>query len=68
MTDENIVLNRDAFADKRMTGNLAAPSHFGVFLNFDERSNLRFITDLASVQVDEFGEPDSLSQFHIRCN
>jgi len=36
------------------------------FLDFDERSDLRFIADLAAIQVDEIGQPDSFSQLYVR--
>ncbi len=68
MADKNIVLDGHAFADECMAGDLAAPADLGVFLNFDKGSDLRFVADFASVQVDELGEPDTLSQFHVRRN
>jgi hypothetical protein len=37
-----------------MAGNLATLPDACAFLNFDERANLRFVANLAAVQVNEF--------------
>jgi hypothetical protein len=55
MANEDVVLNQDALADKGMAGYLTALADAGVLLDFDERTDLGFIPDLASVQIDEFG-------------
>jgi hypothetical protein len=54
MSDEDIVLDNDAFADKGVTGDLAASSDTGIFLDFHECADLRLVSDLASIQVYEF--------------
>jgi hypothetical protein len=53
VTDEDFVFDRYAFADKRVRRDLAAPAYPRVFLNFDERANLRAVADLAAVEIDE---------------
>ena len=53
--DKDIVFNGDAFADEGVTGDLAAPADAGILLDLNKCSNLRFIADLASVEVDELG-------------
>ena len=53
VADEDVVLNRDAFADERMARDLAALADAGVLLDLDEGADLRFVADLATVQVDE---------------
>ena len=54
VADENIVLNRHAFADERVARHFASPPHARVLLNFDECSDLCFVSNLASIQIDEF--------------
>jgi hypothetical protein len=52
--DEDVVLDEDAFTDKGVTGNLAASSDTGIFLNFYECADLCLVADLAPIQVDKF--------------
>src|SRR5262249_24701785 len=54
MADKNVVFNHYAFTDKSVTGDFAALADAGIFLNFHERADLRFITDLAAIEIDEF--------------
>src|ERR1700693_2999188 len=68
MADENVVLNGDAFTDKRVAGNFAAPADPGIFLNFNKRADFRFISNFTSIHVDELGELDVFSELHIRGN
>ena len=58
MSDENLIFNRDAFADEGMAGYLAVPSDPGVFLYLDKRADLGVIANLAAVEVDELREFD----------
>jgi hypothetical protein len=48
-----------------MTGNLAAPSYAGVLLYLNESADLGFVSDFASVKIDEPGEPDISAKFHV---
>jgi hypothetical protein len=68
MADEGVVLDRDAFADESVAGDLAAPADRGVLLNLDERPNPGFVSDGAPVQVDEFSETDVLAEPDVRRN
>jgi hypothetical protein len=65
VTNENIVLNADAFTDKGMTGDLAAFPHRRVFLDLDEGPDFCLISNFASVEIDEFGELDVFSQLNV---
>ena len=49
VSDEDIVLNDDAFTDKGVTGDLAAFADAGILLDFNERADLCLVPDLASV-------------------
>ena len=62
MPDEDIVFDDDAFADKGVTGDLAALTHRRIFLDFHERTDLGLVPDLAPVQIDELRKPDILPQ------
>jgi hypothetical protein len=50
---ENFVLNEDALANESVRRNLASGAYHCVLLYFYECSNLRFITDTATVKVDK---------------
>ena len=60
MADEDVVLDRHAFTDEGVARNLAPPADLCILLDLDERSDLRFVADLAAVQVDELRELDVL--------
>jgi hypothetical protein len=49
VADEDVVFNRDAFADKAVGRNLAATAYVGSFLDFDERADLRLGADATSI-------------------
>src|ERR1700730_435279 len=68
VANEDVVLYVYALTDKRMTGNFAAPADAGIFLNLHKCADLGFVSNLASIHVDEFGELDVLSQLYIRGN
>ena len=53
VTDKNIVFDDDSFTDERMARNLAPASHGRIFLDLDERTDLGFIADFATIQIDE---------------
>ena len=56
MPDEDFVLDRHAFADEGMTRYLAPLADLGILLNLDEGPDFCVITDLATIEVDEFRE------------
>src|SRR6202022_2213208 len=66
--DKNIVFNDYAFADKSMARNFTAPPYLGIFLNFYKRADLSLVANLASIKIDELGEPHVLANFHVRRN
>ena len=68
MADEDVVFNVYAFADERVAGNFAAPANARIFLNLDKRPDLGFVSDFASIHVDELGELDVFSELHVRGN
>jgi hypothetical protein len=51
--DEDIILDRDAFADECVRRDLATASSNGVFLHLDEPSHLGFVADSATIEVDQ---------------
>ena len=53
MADEDLILERDARADERVAGNLAAPADARAALDFDEGADARLVADLAAIKVDE---------------
>jgi hypothetical protein len=63
VADEDVVLDRDAFADESVARDLAALADSCILLDFDERADLGFIADLATVQIDELGELDVSPSF-----
>src|SRR5207237_1285299 len=53
MTDADLVLDGDAFADEAVRGDFAASANAGVFLDLDEGADLGVVADGAAVEVDE---------------
>jgi hypothetical protein len=68
VTDEGVILDGHALADERVTGDLAAPPDGRVLLNLDEGADLGFVADRAPVQIDEFTQPDALTEPDVRRN
>jgi hypothetical protein len=66
VADENIVLDRDAFTNEGVARDLATLANGSVLLDLDKGTNLRFITDFASVKIDELGQLDVSAQLHVR--
>ena len=54
VADEDVIFDHDPFADKSVTGNLAALANRGVLLNLDESTDLRLVAYFTSVEIDEF--------------
>ena len=59
-------LNCNAFTNKCVTGNFAAAPDACVFLDFNKRSDLSFVTDLTPVKVDESADPNVASELNVR--
>src|SRR5262245_49258925 len=65
VSDKHMVFNYHTFANERMAGNLAPFPDLRVLLNFNKSANLRLITDLATIKIDEPGKLDVLPQPHV---
>src|SRR3989454_11105979 len=68
VANEDVVLDCHAFTDEGVAGNLAPPAHLRILLDLDERPDLRFVADLAAVQVDELRELNVLPQLDVGRN
>ena len=66
VTDKNIVLDGDAFADKGVAGNLAVLADSGIFLYFHESTDFGIVVDIASVKVHEFVYLDVFTELYIQ--
>ena len=53
MTHEDLVFDRHALTDKRVTRYFAVATHVGAFLNLDEGTDFSAVADLAAVEVNE---------------
>src|SRR5258708_37228570 len=53
MPHKNFRFDGYAFADKRVTGYLAALANLCAFLHFNEWPDLCFMADLATIKIDE---------------
>src|SRR5277367_641750 len=62
VADEYFILDIDTGAHERMAGNLAAPADDRVTLHFDERADRGVVADRATVEIDEWREPDVVPQ------
>ena len=65
MSDETVVFNGNAFADKRVALNFTVAADPRTFLYFDERTDFCIFTNFASVKIDKMCKLNVLSQFHI---
>ena len=63
--NKNAFLNRDAFTNKCVTGDFAAGPDASVFLDFNKRTDLRFVTNLAPVKVDESADLNIASELNV---
>ena len=66
MVNENAFFDCDALADKALAGNFAMRPDFCAFLDFNERANFRFVTDLTSVKVHKPADPNIASELYAR--
>src|SRR5260370_35129797 len=62
MTYEHTVFDAYPLANKSVAGNLAAPSHTCVLLDFNEGADLCIVSYLATIEVDESGEFDIVAK------
>ena len=53
MTHEDLVFDRHAFTDERVTRYFAVATHVGAFLNLDEGTDFSAVANLATVEVNE---------------
>src|ERR1700742_207857 len=68
VTDEDVIFDDHALADKGMAGDLAAPPNPGVLLNLHEGADFAFVAHLTTIKVDEFGQPDVGAELYIVSN
>src|SRR6185436_7698089 len=66
VTNEDFVFERDAFTDEGVAGNFAATTDLRVLLDFNERSDFGFVTDFATVQIDESENAHAPAEFNVR--
>src|SRR5260370_42232562 len=62
MTYEHTVFDAYPLANKSVAGNLAAPSHTCVLLDFNEGADLCYVSCLGTIEVDESGEFDIVAK------
>jgi hypothetical protein len=63
--DKHIVLNDDAFTDKGVAGDFAVFANTGILLDFHKRTDFCFVSDHASVQIDEFRKSDVFPELNV---
>jgi hypothetical protein len=68
MADENVILDRDALANKGVARDFAPLADRCVFLDLNEGADLGLIANLASVEVDELGQSYILTKLYVRCD
>src|SRR5215472_1703497 len=68
VTDEHAVLDPYTFANERVAGYLAASSHAGVLLDFDEGADFCVVTNLATIQVDKAGKLNVVAKPDVGSN
>src|SRR5215203_315213 len=68
VSNEHVIFNRHAFTNKRVTRDFAALTNAGALLNFNKGADFRFVANLTTVEVDEFGKPDVFPEFYVGSN
>ena len=63
--NENAFFNGNAFANECMAGDFAPRPDTCAFLDFNERTDLRFIADLAAVKIDESAEANIAPELYV---
>jgi hypothetical protein len=61
VADKDVVFDLYALTDKGMAGDLAAAAYARIFLNLNEGTDFRLVSDLAAIQIDELRELHILS-------
>jgi len=64
--NENAFFNGDAFANECVAGDFAPRPDTCAFLDFNERTDLRFIADLAPVEIDESANANIAPELYVR--
>lgn len=62
------VFDGHSFADEGMAGCRTASGYLCPFLNLNERADSGIVSDLASVQVPEVVDLDTVSKLHAGCD
>jgi len=65
VADKDIVLNGHTFADKGVAGDFAVLADDGVFLNLYKSPNLGIGADVATIEIDEFGQLDVFAKKNV---
>lgn len=65
VTDKHLVFKGNAFAQERMTLNLAIIPNAGAFLNLDKGSDAHVIADGAAVKIHEGPHANVFPQLHV---
>jgi len=65
VADEDAVFDHNSRADEAVTGYFAALADARLLLNFDERADASIVANLASIEIDEWREPDILAELDI---
>src|SRR5262249_7805673 len=65
VADEDLVLDRDTFADERVARDLTALSNDGVRLNLDEGPDACAIANGAAIEVDEAEDLDVMTELYV---
>src|SRR5207302_10627 len=68
VSNEDFVLESNALADKRVTGDFAPTANPGSLLNLDKRANLNVVADFAPVKIRKAVDAHVFAEFHIPPN
>ena len=63
--NENAFFNGNAFANECVAGDFAPRPDTCAFLDFNERTDLRFVADLTPVKINESANPDIASELDV---
>ena len=63
--NENAFFNGDAFANECVAGDFTPRPDSSAFLDFNERTDLRFIADLAPVKIHESANPNIAPELYV---
>ena len=68
VSNKDLVFDRDPFTNEGVARYFAPPADLGILLNLDKCPNLRLITDLATIEVDEWRELHVVPHLDVRRN